>query len=114
MSEQDRFYTVEEMRERLSISTYVFWCYRPLGERALEECARCGIRRIELLESPEQFDLADAQSMKYIGQTCRSCGIQVSAYHALRVNFSGLDSEAERVGINSGVIMSDECDRCNG
>ena len=96
MSEQNRFYTVEEIRERLSISTIVFHEYRPIGESALEELAQHGIRRIELLESPEQFDMADARSMRLIGEDCRSCGIEVAAYHAHKTSFSDLDTEAER------------------
>ena len=97
MSPKDSFYTVEEIRKRLSISTIVFWKYRPIGARALGELARHGIRRIELLESPEQFDMANPGSMRFIGETCRSCGIEVAAYHAQMVNFSDLDTEAKRI-----------------
>ena len=96
MSESSQFYTVEEIRKRLSISTIVFWEYRPIGERSLEELARHGIRRIELLQSPEQFDMANARSMRFIGEACRSCGVEVGAYHAHKTNFSDLDTEAER------------------
>jgi sugar phosphate isomerase/epimerase len=91
------FYTVEELRKRLSISTLVFWEYRPIGQSSLEELARRGIRSIELLESPEQFDMADARSMRFIGEVCRSCGIEVVAYHAHKTNFSDLDTEAKRI-----------------
>lgn len=96
MDEEHRFYTVEEIRNRLSISTLVFRYYRPIGERALEELARHGIKRIELLESPDQFDMTNARSMGFIGETCRACDIQVRAYHAHHTNFSSLDTEAER------------------
>lgn len=96
MNEEDRFYTVEEIWNRLSISTIVFRYYRPIGERALEELARHGIKRIELLESPEQFDMTDARSMGFIGEACRACDIQVVAYHGHHTNFSSLDTEAER------------------
>jgi len=96
MDDASAFYTVTELRERLSISTLVFWQYRPVGRGALEELARCGIRRIELLESPEQFDLTDPGSMRLIGEGCRACGIEIVAYHAHKTNFSGLDTEAER------------------
>ena len=58
MSEEDACFTAEQVRKRLSISTLVFWCFRPVGERSLQECARLGIRRIELVESREQFDMA--------------------------------------------------------
>ena len=90
------FYTADELRERLSISTLVFWQFRPIGIRALEDLAASGIRRIELLQSPEQFDMTDIRSMRFIGEICRSCGIKVGAYHANKVNFSDLDTEVKR------------------
>jgi sugar phosphate isomerase/epimerase len=90
------FYTVEEIRNRLSMSTVVFWKYRPIGEATLSALARHGIRRIELLESPEQFDMADRGSMRYIEDGCRAFGIRIVAYHAHMTHFSGLDTEAKR------------------
>ncbi|RLB31782.1 MAG: hypothetical protein DRG87_01495 [Deltaproteobacteria bacterium] len=103
MSTENGFYTVEEIKERVSMSTVVFWKYRPIGERTLGELARNGITRIELLESPEQFDMADARSMRYIADICRACGIQIVAYHAHRTNFAFLDTEEKRKA---------EVDRC--
>ncbi len=103
MSTENGFYTVEEIKERMSMSTVVFWKYRPIGENTLGELARHGVTRIELLESPEQFDMADARSMRYIGELCRSCGIQIVAYHAHRTNFAFLDTEEKRKA---------EVDRC--
>lgn len=96
MSSQDPFYTTEELKRRQSMSTLVFWKYRPIDERAINELAARGIRRIELLESPEQFDMSDRRSMKTIGEAFRSCGIQIAAYHAHTTNFSNLDTEAKR------------------
>lgn len=97
MVEGNRFYTVDEIQRRMSMSTVVFWQYRPIGEGALQEFARHGITRIELLESPEQFDMADKQSMKYVEKACRACGIQIVAYHAHKTQFSDLDTEAKRI-----------------
>ena len=96
MSERDQFYTVEDIKRRLSISTLVFWQYRPIGESALEELARHGINRIELVDSPEQFDITNPRSMRFVGEVCRSCGIEVAAYHAHMTNFSDLDTESKR------------------
>ncbi len=96
MSERTQFYTADEIRERLSISTLVFRQYRPISEGALEELARHGIRKIELLESPEQFDMTSRRSMRFIRDACRSCGVEVAAYHAHKTNFSDLDTESER------------------
>jgi len=96
MSRQGQFYTTDDLKSRQSMSTVVFWKYRPIGERALEELARHGIKRVELLESPEQFDMSDALSMKYVGELFRGFGIEVVAYHAHMTNFSNLDTEIKR------------------
>lgn len=96
MNKQRPFYTVDEIKSRQSMSTVVFWKYRPIDERAISELAAHGIRRIELLESPEQFDMSDRRSMKYIGEAFRSYGIQIVAYHVHMTSFSNLDTEIKR------------------
>jgi len=92
----DAFYSAEKLRARLSISTLVFRQYQPVALAALEELATCGIRKIELLESPGQFDMCNADSMKLLGAVCSSCGIEVVAYHAHLTHFSDIDSESKR------------------
>ena len=96
MNAQNRFYTVGEIRERLSISTLVFRGFRSIGEGSLAELASSGITRIEVLESPEQYDMTDAVSMAHVARACRSSGIQVGAYHCYKTNFADVDSEAKR------------------
>jgi len=96
MSGEDSFYTVDEIKGRQSISTLVFMNYRPIAESSLGELARHGINRIELLESPEQFDMTDERSMRYVGEACRTTGIEIGAYHAHKTTFSDLTTEAER------------------
>ncbi len=93
---ENEFYTVDEIKSRMSMSTVVFWQYRPIGEDALWEMARHGITRIELLESPEQFDMTDLRSMRHVEKACRSCGIEIVAYHAHKTHFSDLDTEEKR------------------
>ena len=95
MKDQE-FYTEEEIRNRLSISTYAFFMYRPISRAVFQELADHGIRRIELAESREQFDMADAGSMKLIGDTMRSCGIELVAYHAHETLFFDIESEKQR------------------
>ena len=90
-------YTAEQIRERLSISTLVFRGYRPIGEGTLEELARHGVTRIELLESPDQFDLSDSRSMALLGQACRATGVSLGAYHANHTSFTDVDTEPQRV-----------------
>ena len=89
-------YDAAELRRRLSISTLVFWQYRPIAERALAELTQNGITRVELLESPEQFDMADSRSMRHLRDLCDSCGVSIVAYHAHMTNFTGLDTESQR------------------
>ena len=96
MSNRKSFFTLEEIRQRLSISTLVFHGFRPIGEAALEELARHDIRRIELIESPEQYDLAEPSSMRHIGDACTQCGIQVVAYHAYKTSFADVDTDSKR------------------
>ena len=96
MSNRKSFFTLEEIRQRLSISTLVFHGFRPIGEAGLEELARHDIRRIELIESPEQYDLAEPSSMRHIGDACTQCGIQVVAYHAYKTSFADVDTDSKR------------------
>ena len=96
MTEEMQFYTIDELKNRQSISTVLFWKYRPVDAQAFEELAGNGITQIELLESPEQFDMSDKRSMKYIGDIARACGIRIVAYHAHMTDFSNLDTEMKR------------------
>ena len=84
MSNRDSFFTLEEIRQRLSISTLVFDGFRPIGEAALEELARHGIRSIELIESPEQYDLAEehAHSATRLGRNMVPLFNQISQHRA--------------------------------
>ena len=90
-------YTAQEIRDRLSISTFVFWGHRPIDKGAFDELSRHGITRIELLESPEQFNMTDVSSMKLVGEACRSSGIEVVAYHCFRTDFNDVDTESTRL-----------------
>ena len=74
----------------------MFLKYRPIGEQTLGELARNGITRIELIESRDQFDMADARSMKYIADICNSQGIQIVAYHAHTTMLASPDTEEQR------------------
>ncbi len=96
MTEEMQFYTIDELKKRQSISTVLFWKYRPIDRRAFEELAENGITQIELLESPDQFDMSNQRSMKYIGDVARACGVRIVAYHAHMTHFSNLDTEEKR------------------
>jgi sugar phosphate isomerase/epimerase len=90
------FYTSDLIRNRLSISSIIYWGHRPIGEGALEELSRNGFTILELIDSPEQFDMAEPSSMRALGDACRSCGIRVGAFHAHFTNFSGVATEHQR------------------
>ena len=96
MSDSNGAYTEQELRDRLSISTLVFHQYRPISKEALSELTKFGITQIELIESPEQYDLADMRSMEFVQEACRDAGVQVAAYHAYQTNFADVDSEEKR------------------
>jgi len=91
------YYTAEKIQERMSISTLVFQGYRPFGEEALQELVDEGIRRIEIVESPDQYDLSDIRAMRFIDETCRRVGVEVVAYHAYMTTFEGIETEAQRL-----------------
>ena len=93
---QSAFYTAAEIRERLSISTLVLLRYQPLCERSLAAVAAHGIARIELIESLEQYDFRDRDSMRYVGQICSAAGVRVAAYHANKTSFNDVDTEQRR------------------
>ena len=92
----NQFYTQEEIEGRQSISTLVFHGFRPLGEGTLKELTRHGIRRIELLESREQYDMGDMHSMQVVGRMLADCGIEVAAYHCHRTSFADVETEEQR------------------
>jgi sugar phosphate isomerase/epimerase len=93
--EPDSFYTEEDIRARLSISTNVFMGYRPLGQDALADLARAGITRIELLESPDQYMMSEPESMAFMARLFRDSGIEVRAYHAHEVHFDDIVTDAQ-------------------
>jgi sugar phosphate isomerase/epimerase len=96
MAEKGQFYTLDALKKRQSISTVIFWKFRPVDGRAFEELAGNGITQVELLETSDQFDMSDKRSMNYIGNVARACGVRIVAYHAHTTNFSNLDTEVKR------------------
>ena len=62
MTENGDYYTADEIRQRLSISTLVFQGFRSFSEQALQQLAENNITRIELVESRDQYDLGDIRS----------------------------------------------------
>ena len=84
---------LNEIKERTSMSTYFLYNYAPLDGKALKQISKAGIRKIELLESPQQYDMSDKGSMGYIFDMCRDAGISIIAYHSHFINPTGIESE---------------------
>ena len=96
MAAANGYYSADEIRKRSSISTLVFNGYRPFCDESMQELVRHNIRRIELVESPDQYKLNDMRSMRIVDEICRRCGIEVAAYHAYRTTFNDVETEAQR------------------
>ena len=88
-------YSESKIRQRLSISTFVFYGYYPVCRKSLEHLSQSGIREIELLECPDQFDMTKSGSMRMVQDLCDSAGVKVAAYHCFKTNFDQLDSEGD-------------------
>ena len=89
-------YSEQDIRDRLSISTLVFRGHQPVSVRTLSELAENGIRRIEILESPGQFDLTRADSMDHVVRDCRETGVEIIAYHASETHFADIEHPEKR------------------
>ncbi len=89
-------FSEKQIKDRLSISTYVYKQFRPLCSKTFEELADFGFRRIEIFESPEQFEFSSKKSMGYIFEECKNAGLEVCAFHAADVSFQELDTSEKR------------------
>ena len=96
LNQDGAVYTRQEIRKRLSISTVVINGYRPVCEQTLKLFVENGIHRIELSESPGQFNMTNKDSMKYVGYACKSVGINISSYHCSKTTFEDIETEEER------------------
>jgi sugar phosphate isomerase/epimerase len=89
-------YTEQDIRERLSISTYVFRGHRALSVKTLTELAEHGFRRVELWESPDQYEMTRMDSMEYVIRDCEEVGVDICAYHASLTGLSEIATKEDR------------------
>ena len=75
MSEETGFWTEQEIRDRLSTSTMVFWGFMPVGYQALSELVKHGISKVEVSMSAEQFELTSTESREHMGSILAAFGI---------------------------------------
>jgi sugar phosphate isomerase/epimerase len=85
----------ETFFNRFSISTIVFRGYEPVCEKSLSKIARAGFRGIELLESPDQFDMTNLSSIQEINNVCRDCRLSIFAFHAHYLSFDDVTTNTE-------------------
>ena len=92
------FYTAEQVRSRLGISTYVLYGQMPLQRKAMELIAKAGIAAIEILDQREDFQEEAPRTMREIAAACRESGVSVTSFHSRSVDFHelGLNAEIER------------------
>lgn len=67
----NKIYNAQMIKERMSVSTLIFWRYRPLSEDSLNELVQHGINRIELLESPERKRPLSNRDIEFQKRLCR-------------------------------------------
>lgn len=92
----NKTWSEKDIRERLSISTFVFKVHRSISVKTLSQLSDHGFNYVELWESPDQFDLTKMDSMKHVIKDCREAGVQICAYHASHTNLSEIESLVER------------------
>jgi sugar phosphate isomerase/epimerase len=85
----------ETFSSRFTISTLVLRDRAPVNEQTLTSIAEAGFYGIELLEDPNQFDLADKTSLHEIVRICTACGLSIVSFHAHFLNFDAISTNAE-------------------
>lgn len=93
----DGFYTVEEIRSRLGISTLVF-DETPVDRESYRLIAEAGIRYVEILDRRDTFQEEDPASASDITAACREFGLSIISFHSRSVKFAelGVEPEVER------------------
>lgn len=66
--------------------------YEPVSDAALKKIAETGVCGIELLQSPDQFDLENKKSAANISRMCRDRGMTIKAFHSHSVTFDEVDT----------------------
>lgn len=98
MTTRAPFYTAEQTRSRLGISTWVLHGQMSLGREALRQIADAGIATLEIIDEREEYQEEDPSTMKAIVAACREFGLSVTSFHSRSINYHelGLDAEIER------------------
>lgn len=98
MATTESFYTAEQIRARLGISTYVLHGQMPLDREGLKMIAEAGIATLEIIDEREDYQEEDPATMKAIVSACREFGLSVTSFHSRSINYHelGLEAEIER------------------
>lgn len=91
------FYTAEQIRSRLGISTFVLLGQVKVRRESLKQIAEAGIATIEITDQREEFQEEDPSTMKAIVDICKEFGLSITSFHSTSINFDqvGLELEAE-------------------
>ena len=103
----DSFYSEEEIRSRLGISTLVFHGVRVLDKAALNEIRANGIGIIEIFPEAEQFSFEEPSSMCDIRTECEAIGLSVASFHCPSINYGAEDESERRAEVERSKRMID-------
>ena len=87
MNSGHEFYTADQIRLRLGISTYILSEQKPLDRDGLKLIAEAGIPTIEILDDREQFQEEDPSTMKQIVAACKDLGLSIASFHSRRIDY---------------------------
>jgi len=95
MTASNGFYSADDIRSRLGVSTYVIDETIPMNSESLRLIADAGISGVEIIDRREQFLEEDRATMEGIVAGCREVGLRILSFHSRSVQFHTLGVEAE-------------------
>lgn len=101
------FYSEEEIRNRLGISTFAFHGIRPLDKAALNDIRANGISIIEIFPEAGQFSFEEPDSRRDIRTECEAIGLSVASFHCPSINYGAEDESARRAEVERSKRMID-------
>lgn len=91
----DGFFSADELRARLGVSTVVIDEDTPLDCKVFSSIAGAGIATVEIIDRRDEFHEEDPASMAGVVAACRGAGLTVTSFHSRSVQFQERGVEAE-------------------
>ncbi len=101
------FYSEEDIRSRLGISTFAFHGIRPLNQAALNDICANGISIIEIFPEEAQFSFEHPDSMRHIRSECEAIGLSVASFHCPRIKYEAEDEDERHAEVERSKRMID-------